>query len=229
MATEKAKGLLITFEGIDFCGKTTQVLLLQEHLIAKGHEVVVVREPGGTEISEKIREILLDKENLHMEPTAEMLLYQASRAQLTGEVVLPALREGKTVLCDRYYDSTTAYQGYGRGLDLELVEKVNQLATSSFLPEADPPRAGRPDLTFILDISPEEAFARVVNSKLVRDRIEDQQISFYQKVREGYLRMAGSEPDRFRVVPASKTVEEIAGLIAEEVDKLIDKPVDSSQ
>jgi len=213
MATEKPKGLLITFEGIDFCGKTTQVSLLREHLIAKGHQVVVVREPGGTEISEKIREILLDKKNLHMEPTSEMLLYQASRAQLTGEVVLPALKEGKIVLCDRYFDSTTAYQGYGRGLDLELLEKVNQLATSSL----------RPDLTFILDISPEEAFARVVNSKLVRDRMEEQQISFYQKVRAGYLRMAESEPDRFRVVSGSKTVEEIAGLIAHEVDILIQK------
>jgi dTMP kinase len=223
MATEKAKGSLISFEGIDFCGKTTQVLLLQEHLIAKGHQVVVVREPGGTEISEKIREILLDKENLHMEPTSEMLLYQASRAQLTGEVILPALKEGKTVLCDRYYDSTTAYQGYGRGLDLELVEKVNQLATSSFLPEADPPRAGRPDLTFILDISPEEAFARVESSKLVRDRMEDQRISFYKKVRDGYLTMAKSEPDRFRVIPASGTIEAIASLIADEVDKLIQK------
>jgi len=229
MATEKFKGLLISFEGIDFCGKTTQVLLLQEHLIAKGHQVVVVREPGGTEISEKIREILLDKENLHMEPTAEMLLYQASRAQLTGEVILPALKEGKTVLCDRYYDSTTAYQGYGRGLDLELVEKVNQLATSSFLQEADPPRAGRPDLTFNLDISPEEAFARVVNSKLVRDRIEDQQISFYKKVRDGYLTMAKSEPDRFRVIPGRRSVKDIASLIAKEVDKLIDKPADSKQ
>jgi len=225
-ATEKAKGLLITFEGIDFCGKTTQVLLLQEHLIAKGHEVVVVREPGGTDISEKIREILLDKENLHMEPTAEMLLYQASRAQLTGEVVLPALKEGKTVICDRYFDSTTAYQGYGRGLDLELIQKVSQLASSSL----------RPGLTFILDISPQELFARVKNLDLFQDsaqirtdRMEVPRISFHEKVRKGYLKMAASEPDRFRVVPASKTVEEIAGLIAEEVDKLIDKPVDSRQ
>jgi len=195
------------------------VSLLEKHLIAKGHRVVVVREPGGTEISEKIRQILLDKENLHMEPTAEMLLYQASRAQLTGEVVLPALREGKTVLCDRYYDSTTAYQGYGRGLNLELVQKVNQLATSSL----------KPHLTFILDISPEEAFARVENSKLVKDRMEDQRVTFYQKVREGYLRMAESEPDRFRVIPASDTVGQIASLIAREVDKLIDRAANRKQ
>lgn len=213
MASQEPKGLLISFEGIDFCGKTTQVSLLQRHLIAKGHQVVVVREPGGTKISEKIREILLDKENLHMEPTSEMLLYQASRAQLTAEVVLPALKKKKTVLCDRYFDSTTAYQGYGRGLDLQLLEKVNQLATFSL----------KPNLTFILDISPKEAFARAVNSKLVRDRMEKQRLSFYQKVRKGYLRIAESEPDRFRVFPGRESIKKIAGLIADEVDILIQK------
>jgi len=219
MATEKPKGLLITFEGIDFCGKTTQVLLLQEHLIAKGHEVVEVREPGGTEISEKIRGVLLDRENLPMAPAAEMLLYQASRAQLTGEVILPALEKGKIVLCDRYYDSTTAYQGYGRGLDLDLVRKVNELATSGT----------RPHLTFLLDVSPGEVFTRIENLDLFGDRMEDQRISFYKKVRDGYLTMAKSEPDRFRVIPGRRSVKDIASLIAKEVDKLIDKPADSKQ
>lgn len=219
MATEKSKGLLITFEGIDFCGKTTQVLLLQEHLIAKGHEVVEVREPGGTEISEKIRGVLLDRENLPMAPAAEMLLYQASRAQLTGEVILPALEKGKIVLCDRYYDSTTAYQGYGRGLDLDLVRKVNELATSGT----------RPHLTFLLDVSPGEVFTRIENLDLFGDRMEDQRISFYKKVRDGYLTMAKSEPDRFRVIPGRRSVKDIASLIAKEVDKLMDKTADSKQ
>lgn len=213
MVARKLAGLLITFEGIDFCGKTTQVSLLQEHLAAKGEETVVVREPGGTEISEKIRGVLLDRENLPMAPAAEMLLYQASRAQLTGEVILPALEKGKIVLCDRYYDSTTAYQGYGRGLDLDLVNKVNELATSGT----------RPHLTFLLDVSPEEVFTRIENLDLFGDRMEDHQFSFFRRVREGYLKMAKEELDRFRVIPGRKSKEKIAGLIAKEVDKLLEK------
>lgn len=226
MATEKSKGLFITFEGVDFCGKTTQVRCLERHLISRGHELVVVREPGGTDISEKIRDILLDKRNVRMKAITEMLLYQASRAQITGEVILPALEEGKTVICDRYFDSTTAYQGYGRGLDLELIQKVSQLASSSL----------RPGLTFILDISPQELFARVKNLDLFQDsaqirtdRMEVPRISFHEKVRKGYLQMAKSEPDRFRVIPATKTIEEIAILVAMEVDKLLDKRENSKQ
>jgi len=226
MATEKAKGLLITFEGIDFCGKTTQVLLLQEHLVAKGHEVVVVREPGGTDISEKIRHILLDKRNVQMKAITEMLLYQASRAQVTGEVILPALEEGKTVICDRYFDSSTAYQGYGRGLDLQLVQTLNQVTSLSL----------RPDLTFVLDMPPEDSFDRVgnldlfVDWKVIRvDRMEVPRTTFHEKVREGYLQIAKSEPERFRVIPATKTVEEIAALVAMEVDKLLEKTANSKQ
>jgi len=226
MATEKSKGLFITFEGVEFCGKTTQVSLLHQHLIAKGHEVVVVREPGGTEISEKIRRILLDKRNVGMKAMTEMLLFQASRGQLTGEVIQPALEEGKMVICDRYFDSTTAYQGYGRGLDLQLVQTLNQVTSLSL----------RPDLTFVLDMPAKHSFHRVgnldlfVDGKVIRvDRMEIPRIVFHEKVRNGYLEMAEAEPDRFRVIPASKTVEDIASLIAKEVDKLMDKTANSKQ
>ncbi len=226
MATEKSKGLFITFEGVDFCGKTTQVSCLEKHLTSKGFEVVAVWDPGGTLISEKIRAILLDKKNVAMKAMAEMLLYEASRAQLTGEVIIPALEEGKTVICDRYFDSTTAYQGYGRGIDLQLVQTLNLVASSSL----------KPDLTFVLDMPPEDSFDRVrnldlfVDWKVIRvDRMEVPRTTFHEKVREGYLQIAKSEPERFRVIPATKTVEEIAALVAMEVDKLLEKRGNSKQ
>ena len=144
------KGLFITFEGIDGCGKSTQIRLVTEYLDALGKEYLLVREPGGTEIGEKIRSILLDKENNEMSPAAELLLFEAARAQIVDEKIRPAIEAGTTVICDRFYDSTFAYQGVARSLGEDLVITLNDIATSGLAP----------DITFLLDLSVEDAFAR---------------------------------------------------------------------
>lgn len=192
------RGCFITFEGIDGCGKSTQINMLKEYLGKKSREVLLVREPGGTVIGEKIREILLSKKNDNMAPLTELLLFEAARAQITSEVIIPSIEKGITVLCDRFYDSTYAYQGYARAMGRERVELLNDIATGSFAP----------DLTFILDITVDEALARRKGRGEAEDRMEAMGIEFQRKVREGYLELAAKE-DRVRLIDAARPAEEI--------------------
>lgn len=189
------KGLFITFEGADGCGKTTQMKLLAEYLQKKGHEVVLTREPGGKGLGEKVREILLNYDG-EVSDRCESFLFLADRAQNIDIIVNPAVEAGKIVLCDRHTDSTVAYQGYGRGLDLERINLLNNLATND----------RKPDLTFVFDIDTETSMKRVGKEK---DRMENAGIEFHNRVREGYLKIAQQEPERIKVIDASKSIEEI--------------------
>ena len=198
------KGLFITFEGIDGCGKTTQANLLAEYLKIQGYKVLLTREPGGPHISEKIREILLNKDFSEMHKLTEIFLYMASRSQHTIEWITPALNEGIIVICDRYYDSTYAYQGTAREISLDAIDYINKIAT----------RGIKPDITFILDLPVEEGLTRVRKSPAtasgkVFDRIESEDIKFHQKVRDGYLELAKAERERIKVLGASEKVEVI--------------------
>ena len=176
------KGLFITFEGIDGSGKTTQVTEFIRRLKSASIPFLLFREPGGTKIGEKVREILLDKSNTGMKPITELFLYSASRYQLTCQSIIPALESGKVVICDRFYDSTTAYQGYARGIDLSFIERLNSVATESLVP----------NLTFILDISLFEREKRIGGKDL--DRLEQEDIEFQKRVREGFFAIAKKEP-----------------------------------
>ncbi len=192
------KGFFISFEGPDGSGKTTQIGLLTAYLRAKGYETVAVREPGGTPISEKIREIILDNRNREMAPATEALLYAAARAQLVEEVIRPALEEGKIVLSDRFMDSSIAYQGYGRGLG-DGVRTINEFAVRDL----------QPDLTFLMDLDPALGKLRVLKEG-APDRLESEALSFHRKVYEGYLELSRIYSNRFVVIDATESVREIS-------------------
>ena len=189
------KGLFITFEGADGCGKTTQMSLLAEHLEKQGYDVVLTREPGGKGLGEKVREILLNYDG-EVSDRCESFLFLADRAQNIDIIVNPAVEAGKIVLCDRHTDSTVAYQGYGRGLDLNRINQLNNIATNG----------RKPDLTFVFDIDTETSMKRVGKEK---DRMESAGLEFHNRVREGYLKIAEHEPDRIKVIDALKSIEEI--------------------
>ncbi|MCX8007195.1 MAG: dTMP kinase [Coriobacteriia bacterium] len=189
------RGVFITFEGGDGAGKTTQMRLLAEAVKRAGGDAVVVREPGGTPVGEAIRAVLLGPEHGRIAPVAELFLFPASRAHLTEEVIRPALDAGRVVLCDRYADSTTAYQGYGRGLDLEFVRRVNEAATGGLVP----------DLTIVLDVEPREGVAAA--SAGGPDRLERESAEFHERVRAGYAAIAAADPARVRVVPRGEVDE----------------------
>jgi dTMP kinase len=196
------KTLFISFEGTEGCGKSTQVELLAERLRALGHRVRVLREPGGTPIGEEIRHTLKhSKVNVTMTYETELLLMNASRAQLVRETIRPALAVGEIVLCDRFYDSTTAYQGYGRGLDLGLVKSVIDFAIGDT----------RPDLTLLLHVPPEVSAERLQSRQstlpFVRDRIEEGDRYFFERVAQGYEAIAAAEPNRVRVVSATGAID----------------------
>jgi dTMP kinase len=182
-----SRGLFITLEGPDGSGKSTQIRLLGEYLEGKGLDVVYTREPGGTRIGEKIREIILDRENSEMNPLAEAMLYASSRAQHVAEIILPALEAGRTVLCDRYVDSSIAYQGYGRGLS-KIVSEINSLAFGGAMP----------DLTIFIDIPPASCFERIGGKG--GDRIESEDIAYHKDVYEGYLSLMAEHPSRVKRV-----------------------------
>jgi dTMP kinase len=188
--------MFITFEGLDLTGKSTQAKLLHYYFKKNNIKSILLREPGGTVISEKIRKILLDKEHLEMFPLTEFLLFSAARAQLVDEVIKPALKKGVIVLCDRYHDSSTAYQGYGGKLDLKKVLLVNNFATSGL----------NPDITFFFDLNPAEAFKRHKKRGSSKDRMEQKNIAFYNRVFKGYKELA-LKYERFIVIDASKSVE----------------------
>lgn len=189
------QGLFITFEGPDGCGKTTQMKLLAEYFEKKGKEVVLTREPGGKGLGEKVREILLNYDG-EVSDRCESFLFLADRAQNIDIIVNPAVKEGKIVLCDRHIDSTVAYQGYGRGLNIDRINMLNNLATNG----------KKPDLTLVFDVDVETSMKRVGKEK---DRMESAGIDFHNRVRKGYLELAKQDPKRIKVLDATKSIEEI--------------------
>ncbi len=204
------EGLFISFEGTDGSGKTTQIKLLEAYIRQKGYETVLTREPGGTRVSELIRDMVLDPENREITPLTEMILYAASRAQHVAQVIKPAVDRGKIVICDRFVDSSYAYQGCGRGVDLKVVADVNRAAVNGIVPH----------MTFFLDIVPEISLGRRLNSTGA-DRIEQEKMDFHRRVYEGYKKMAGLYPERIKTIDAAKTVNEISAQIIEYVNDLL--------
>lgn len=185
------RGKFITFEGPEGCGKSTQSRMLASYLKGKGCRVVYLREPGATKISEKIRGLLLDKKNIAMSAECEMLLYMAARAQIVNEVIKPALKKGKIVICDRFLDSTIAYQGYGLGMDIKLIKNIGKFVTQGIMP----------GLTILLDAPLRQGLKhRDANF----DRIEQRPLSYHARVRQGYLRLAAQEPKRIKIIKLEK-------------------------
>ena len=205
------KGKFITIEGVEGCGKSTQINLIAEYLKSRGHVVDVTREPGGTAISEAIRDLLLDPQNEDMGSTTELLLYEAARAQHVKQRIKPALEAGTTVICDRFVDSTTAYQGAGRGIPFEDLDRLHSIATDNTWP----------DLTIIIDLP---AAVGLNRAKEVgeSDRIEQESIDFHQRVRSGFLNLAQEQPERIKVVDGSKGVNEVFTDICALIDQIID-------
>lgn len=201
------QGLFIVFEGIDGAGKSTQVKMLAEALVRRGCGVEVCRDPGGTKMGEQIRKILLDSVE-SIAPPAEALLYAASRAQLAAEVIRPALRQGKVVIGDRFSDSTLAYQGFGRGLPVDLLRQVNKLADGELAP----------DLTILLDLPPEMIRERLAGR---RDRLEKEAVSFFERVRQGYLTLAGEKSESCLILDARRPLEEIQQQVLGKVENLL--------
>jgi len=193
------KGIFITFEGIDGSGKSTQVVRLADYLEKHGLEVVLTREPGGTRVAEKIRSILLDRNHIELSARAELLLYLASRAQHTVEIIKPALESGKWVISDRFSDSSIAYQGCARGLGMDIVQKMTLIATDNLIP----------DLTFFLDISPRKAESRMKIQGKILDRLEKEKGEFMKSVRQGYLQISLNEPERFISINAEQTIDDV--------------------
>ncbi len=206
------KGIFISFEGIEGSGKTIQAKLLDEFLRKKGYTVVLTEEPGGTQIGLKIRELLLSVEHQEMTSVTELLLYNASRAQLIKEVILPTIKRGIIVITDRFNDSTVAYQGYGRGIDLNLIDSIDRIVTAGL----------KPDITMLLDLDVEVGLKR--NRGINKaDRFELENRVFHKKVRNGYLEIAAKEPKRIKLIDASKSIDEIHGKIVSIVMKFMEK------
>jgi len=201
-------GLFITFEGGEGCGKSTQSRLLLKKLEQRNIPVVLTHEPGGTVLGNELRKTLKRKRDSSISPQAELFLLAASRAQLVAELIRPALEEGKVVICDRFTHSTMVYQGYGRGLDFTAIKMVNNMATRNL----------NPDLIILLDISPEQGLAR---KQSLKDRFELEDLSFHRRVREGYLKMAAAEPDRWLVIDASLPKGKISEIIWDRVSRLL--------
>ncbi len=193
------KGIFITLEGIDFSGKTTQAKYLINLLKKNKLDYLFLREPGGTKLSERIRRILLSKGEIDICPKSELWLYQAARSQIVLEEIKPALKAGKVVICDRFYDSTTAYQAYGRGLDKDFVKMANLFATDNL----------RPDLTLLFDLPEKTAFERKVKLSRAKDRLENEKLAFFRKVRRGYLELAKTDQKRIRIIKADASKDEV--------------------
>lgn len=211
-------GRFITFEGIEGSGKSTQIRLLFEHLKGAGADVVMTREPGGTVIGEKVRGILLDPSSSGLTPRAELFLYAAARAQHIEDVVLPALNDGSTVLCDRFTDATFAYQGHGREIPLNVVRVVTSLITMDLVP----------DLTILLDLPVEKGLARArernrANAASDATRFEDEDLEFHRRIRQGYLELASADRDRIKIVPADAPVDRVARMIRDIVKRMPEK------
>lgn len=191
-------GLFITFEGIDGCGKSTQSSLFAQSLIQNGYKVKIVRDPGSTTVSESIRHLLLDKSHTMMSPWTELLLYEAARAQLVEESIKPALNQGDIVICDRFYDSTTAYQGFARNLDFDIITQANKIGSCGV----------NPNYTFYIDMKPQDALRRK-KGNISHDRMESEGLEFQTNVRKGYLKIAKASPQRFIVINGYGSIDDI--------------------
>lgn len=205
-------GLFITMEGTDGAGKTTQIKLLEEYLLKKGFKVVCTREPGGTPISEKIREIIIDKNNSEMTDITEAFLYAAARAQHVDEVILPTLKEGGIVISDRFVDSSVVYQGFARSIGERLIKNINKYAVGEL----------EPDITFFLKLKPEDGLKRK-KEQAELDRLEAEKFSFHQRVYDGYVRLSKRCKNRIQVIDALKSVEEIHNDIVKGINNLLEK------
>jgi len=209
--------MFITLEGIEGSGKTTQIGRLVEFLEDRGIECVTTRQPGGTLIGENIRSILLDPANSALEPMAELLLYMADRAQHINELIRPSLKAGKTVICDRYFDATVVYQGFARGLNIELIQKLHQILFDDL----------KPDVTLLLDLAPrvglQRAWQQLNNGQRSghESRFEAETVAFHEKVRAGYLELARLEPDRFRIVDAAQSQDQVFTAISNAVASIL--------
>ena len=204
------KGLFITIEGTDGVGKSTQIALLVDYLKKKGLEVVLTREPGGTAIGEKIRDILLDAENKKMTAETEAFLYAASRAQHVDEVILPALEQGKVVVCDRFIDSSFAYQGFARGIGVDFVENINKHAVAKCMP----------DITFFFNLEPEKGIFRKEASKTL-DRIENEKMDFHCNVYNGYKELLKKYPERIKRIYAGRSVDDVHKQVVEIISRIL--------
>ena len=208
--------LFITFEGPDGSGKSTQINLVVDYLTRQGYEVLCTREPGGTAIGNQIRQVLHDVRNIEMSARAEILLYSASRAQLVEQVILPHLAQGGVVLCDRYADSTYAYQGYGRQLDFETLRLITHFATQGL----------KPNLTIYLDLDVTEGLRRKTAANMTGEgewnRMDQLELAFHQRVRAGYLEMAQTEPERWLIVDASAPVAQINQIICQRLEQVLE-------
>ncbi len=216
--------LFIVFEGIEGSGKTTQVKKAGDYLAKRNIPFIVTSEPGGTELGGELRQLLLHKTTLSLGIKTELLLFAADRAQHVEEIIVPALKEGRVVLCDRFSDATIAYQGYGRGWDIDTIKKMNDFATQSL----------KPDLTFLIDLPVVTGLARVASrasdaamqrgmKEALDDRFEKEKESFHKRVREGYLSIAGNEPERFRVIDGLMGISEIHNEICRSLQELIER------
>ncbi len=205
------KGLFVTFEGIEGSGKSTQIIQLADYLKAKGYNVIVTREPGGTLIGSAIRKILLNPEFSGMDYHTEVLLYAADRAQHVGEVIRPALENGDMVISDRYIDSSVAYQHYGRGLPLDFILDVNERAVQGL----------KPDLTFLLSVPVALGLERA--TKVAADRIERESIKFHTRVESGFQELAANEPSRWRIIDSTRSIDEVRKEVVRAVDALLGK------
>ncbi len=210
------KGLFITVEGLDGCGKSTQIKLIKEFFTKKGYDVVVSLEPGGTKIADKIRDILLDPENKNMNERCELFLYLASRAQHTYELIIPSIKSGKIVICSRYFDATIAYQGFARGLSLDFIEESNKFATFGI----------KPDLTIIIDIEPVKGIEKARKTAKKHntgdgDRMEQEKLEFYEKVRKGYFYIAQKDPERIKIIKYEEGVNKVFEKIKKYLQNLL--------
>ena len=210
--------MFITMEGIEGSGKTSKIDYLVDYLEKRGQRCVTTREPGGTLIGNKIRSILLDPESRDLDSTTELLLYMADRAQHINSLVKPSLEAGNTVICDRYFDATVVYQGFARGLDIDVIQRLHALLFDNL----------KPDLTFLLDLAPREGLARawkqINGGQRANDesRFEAENLAFHEKVRAGYLELARLEPDRFRIIDAARDVRQVRSRIYEVLALFLD-------
>jgi dTMP kinase len=203
LKSEAKHGRFLSFEGIEGCGKTTQIAILSEYLTKRSIPFTVTREPGGTAVGEAIRKILLNSETIHLTAASELLLFYASRSQNIAEKIIPALDRGEVVICDRFYHASMAYQGFGRGIPMDFINKLTDLVCGDY----------RPEITLLLDIAPEiglsRARARNEQKASNEGRFEEEDVAFYTKIRQGYLELAKHDPKRMKVIPADRGIEEI--------------------
>lgn len=209
LRTPAGRGLFISFEGVEGSGKSTQARLLKDYLEIRGYNVALTKEPGGTKISDRIRELLLANEHTEMDPVTELFLYFASRRQHIKELIEPSLKKGMIVITDRFSDSTAAYQGYGRGIDMGLIESLNSTAAEGL----------KPDLTILLDTDVEEGLRR--NQGIKSDRLELENVEFHKKVREGFLEIAKKEPKRVKLIDSTGGIEKTHEAVVRAVEEFL--------